>query len=211
MARRFFRKFLPSEEKMRQSRALRVFGKTLLNRRLWHLNRHSTAWGVASGLFWAWIALPVQTIAAVAMAIACRGNVALAAGFTWISNPLTWVPCFLLSYYVGQRVTGTPPIPNLRGQLHEAMSAGPVEGISRSGQMLMQDLPQIYPLLVGGVVIGAFSALIGYSTVKLTWRWNIVRRWHHRHDTRRKLNPAQRLTSGFAHIYRMARRTRPAS
>src|SRR5688572_3632838 len=100
MARHLFRKIVPSEQTMRQTRSLRVFGNTLLNRRLWHLNRHSTAWGVASGLFWAWIPLPIQTIAAVGMAIAGRGNIALAMAFTWVSNPLTLIPCFLLSYTV---------------------------------------------------------------------------------------------------------------
>ncbi len=208
MARRLFRKIVPSEQKMRESRVLRVFGKTLLNRRLWHLNRHSTAWGIGSGLFWAWIALPIQTLGAVAMAIAGRGNVALAMAFTWVSNPLTWVPCFLLSYYVGLKLTGAEPIQGLRQQVRSAMDAGPIEGLSLSAQMLWTDLPKLYPMFIGGFVIGAVTGMIGFATVKLTWRWNIVRRWHNRHQTRRRFNPALRLTSGFAHLARLRRPAR---
>lgn len=211
MARRFFRKIVPSEQTMREIRTMRLFGTTLLNRRLWHLNRHSTAWGVACGLFWAWILLPAQTIAAVACAILGRGNVALAMAFTWVSNPLTMLPCFVVSYYVGLFVTGAEPVHGLKDQMHEAMEAGLVEGVVISCRLLWQNLPQLYPLYVGGIVVGTVSALAGYAAVKLTWRWNIARRWKHRHDTRRGFNPALRISSGFAHLHRLAGRARPAS
>lgn len=206
MARHLFRKIVPSEQTMHSHRLLRIFGKTLLNRRLWHLNRHSTAWGVGAGLFWAWIGLPIQTIGAAAMAIAGRGNLALAVAFTWVSNPFTWIPCFLLSYYVGLFLTGAEPIHDLRAQIQQAVDAGPIEGIVLSARMLWADLPQLYPLLVGGFAIGTVSGIVGFVVVKLVWRWNIVRRWHSRHQVRTRLNPAQRLTSGFAHLARTRRR-----
>lgn len=211
MARAFFRKIVPDEKRLRDNRALRLFGKVLLNRRLWHLNRHSTAFGVACGLFWAWIPLPIQTIGSVAMAMAGRGNIALAMAFTWVSNPLTWVPCFVLAHYVGRLITQTPPAPDLMKQVRAAVDAGPIDGLGMIGRMMIDDLPQLYPMFAGGIAIGAFSSLVGYATVKLTWRWNIVRRWRRRHHLRRRFNPAQRLTSGFAHLARIARRARHPS
>jgi uncharacterized protein (DUF2062 family) len=139
------------------------------------------------------------------MAIAGRGNIALAMAFTWVSNPLTWIPCFLLSYYLGLFLTGTEQIHGLKQQVQQAMDAGPIDAIPLTARMLWEDLPQLYPLFVGGFAIGAVSGILGFAVVKLTWRWNIVRRWHSRHQHRRRLNPAQRLTSGFAHLARLRR------
>ena len=180
MARHLFRKIVPSEQTMHRSRVLWIFGRTLGNRRLWHLNRHSTAWGIGSGLFWAWIALPIQTIGAVSMAIAGRGNIALAMAFTWVSNPLTWLPCFMLSYYVGTTLTGAEPPASLREQVRTAMDAGPIDAIPITARMILDDLPLIYPIFIGGFVIGTVSGIAGFLLVKLIWRWNIVRRWHNR-------------------------------
>ncbi len=208
MPRHFFRKIVPSEHAMRQNRVVRLFGSSLLSRRFWHLNRHSTAWGVASGLLFAFVPLPIQTLAAVSAAIVGRGNVALAVAFTWVSNPLTWLPCFMLSYQVGRLITGTPPIPNLMEQVKAAMDAGLVEGSGMAVQMLWEDLPHFYPLIVGGLALGAASAVLAFVIVKLAWRWHVVRRWHTRHEQRRRFNPAQRLTSGFAHLHRIASRGR---
>ena len=183
----------------------RVLGTTLLNRRLWHLNRHSVAWGVASGVFWAWIMLPVQTIGAVATSIFTRGNVPLAMASTWISNPLTMVPCFFLTYYVGLKVTGTEPIHGLEAQLRAAMDAGLLEGTRMTAKLLFEQLPHLYPVYIGGVVVGAVTALISYVVVKVIWRWSLIRRWNRRHDERRRINPALKITSCLAHLYRKAR------
>lgn len=207
MPRRFFRKLIPSEEKMRQNRALRVFGSTLLNRRLWHLNRHSSAWGVACGLFWAWIAVPLQTVGAVATAIIGRGNVPLAMAFTWISNPITWIPCFWLGYKLGIWITGAPGISGFDARIREIMSAGMIDGLKLTTRLITEDTARIWPMFLGGALLGLVSAAIGYVTVKFAWRWNIVRRWQHRHQTRTRMNPAHRITSGFAHLARKAHLT----
>ena len=201
MPRRFFRKMMPDEAKMRKNRMMRVFGSTLLNRRLWHLNRHSAAWGAASGLFWAWIALPIQTLGAVAMAILGRGNVALAMAFTWLSNPFTWALCFWFDYEVGLRITRAQRVGNFKATLGDIMDSGLIGGMKKAGGFLVE----FYPMYVGGVVVGGVFAVLGYVGVRLLWRWHVVRRWHRRHDDRRKTDPALRLTSGLAHLHRAAR------
>ena len=204
MARKLFRKFMPDEAKMRQNRALRLFGSTLLARRLWQLNRHSAAWGAASGLFWAWIALPVQTFGAVATAFLGRGNVPLSMALTWVSNPFTWLPCFWLGYVVGAWLLGVEAMhwADFKKVLAEIMDSGLVEGTRRTGSFLVR----FYPMYVGGAIIGLVNGALGYVAVRLLWRWHLVRRWNRRHDTRRKANPALRLTSGFAHLHRLRRR-----
>ena len=203
MPRRFFRKIMPDEAKMRQNWALRLFGSTLLSRRLWVLNRHSVAWGSASGMFWAWIALPIQTVGAVATAVAGRGNVPLGMAFTWISNPLTWLPCFWIDYRLGVWLTRGEPLhwTVFKGKVGDIMSSGLIGGLQKTGGFLVS----FYPMYVGGAVIGAVTGTITYFAIRVLWRWNLVRRWHRRHDDRRRVNPALRLTSGFAHLYRRAR------
>ena len=49
--RKKLRKILPDHEAVRGNRWLAPFENTLLHPRLWHLNRHSAAGGVAVGLF----------------------------------------------------------------------------------------------------------------------------------------------------------------
>lgn len=206
MARRVFRKLMPSEEKLRGNRMLRLFGSTLFAKRLWQLNRHSVAWGVACGIFWAWIAVPLQTLGAVMFALVGRGNVPLAMAFTWISNPLTWVPCFLLAYEVGLFLTGADRVGGFRQQIQAVMGAGVIDGAWDTARFLTNNLLRLYPMYIGGVVLGVVTGGIGYAAVHLGWRWHVARRWQHRHEQRRKLNPAHRLTSGFAHLARLAHR-----
>ncbi len=207
MARRFFRKLMPNEDTMRGHRVLRIFGKTLLNRRLWQLNRHSTAWGVASGIFWAWIALPVQTLGAVATALVGRGNVPLAAAFTWISNPLTMVPCFLLTYEIGLVATGADRISGFKEQIEIVMAAGFLEGILITGKFLANNLLKLYPMYVGGVIVGLVTGGVSYAVVVLAWRWNVARRWQARHKARRPSDAIAKISRGIAHIARLGRRT----
>jgi hypothetical protein len=47
---RWFRRLLPNHEAIHTNR-LAPFALTLLHPRLWHLNRHSAAGGIAVGLF----------------------------------------------------------------------------------------------------------------------------------------------------------------
>lgn len=224
MARRFFRKLAPSDHKLRQSRVLAVFGSLLLNRRVVQLNRHSAAFGVACGLAWAWIALPIQTLGAVAMALLWRGNVPLAAAFTWVSNPITWVPCFYFAYRVGLVITGAQPISGVEQELREIMGAGFISGIWQSAVFLGENLLRLYPMYIGGAVLATLNGVAAYVLVQLAWRWNIVRRWRFRHASRvsrlaallpgkgadttpRPPLPA-RLSGGFAHLARSAANVR---
>ena len=208
MARRVFRKLMPDEERLRDNRLLRVFGATIFNKRLWQLNRHSTAFGIASGVFWAWIALPVQTLGAVGFALLGRGNVALAMAFTWISNPLTWVPCFLLAYKVGLIVTGAEPVGGFRQEIEEVMGAGLFEGTWVAIKFLATNALRLYPMYVGGVVLGIVTGGLSYLGVIVGWRWHVARRWWRRHEQRLALNPKRKLSGGFGHLARLARRRR---
>jgi uncharacterized protein (DUF2062 family) len=136
------------------------------------------------------------------MSLLGRGNVPLAVAFTWVSNPLTWVPCFWLAYLVGLPLTPAEPVEDLKPMIREAMDAGFVAGMWQAGGFLLDNLPRLYPMYIGGVILGFATGGSAYVFVNLLWRIRIVRRWHRRHHERRKLNPKQMLTSGFAHLAR---------
>ena len=64
MPRKFFRKYLPSHEAVRQNRYIARFGTLLHHPNLWHLNRHSVAGGVAIGMFAGLVPGPFQMLIA---------------------------------------------------------------------------------------------------------------------------------------------------
>ena len=92
--RKHLRKFLPDHEAIRANRWLAPFENTLLHPRLWHLNRHSAAGGVAVGLFCGLIPGPFQMLGAAIGAVAFRVNLPLALLTTLYTNPLTIVPLY---------------------------------------------------------------------------------------------------------------------
>ena len=199
MARRLFRKLMPEERFVSGNPFLRFFGATLLNKRLWHLNRHSAAIGAASGMFWAWICLPVQTVGAVLTAWFGRGNVPLAMAFTWVSNPLTWLPCFWLAYEVGCPLTPAERI-DIQALIRPLMAGD----WSTAGRTLLADLPQLYPMYVGGVVLGLFFGTMTYLVVSVLWRWHVGRRWRKRHHV--ASDRPRPLSRGIAALARLRNR-----
>ena len=106
MARKLFRKFMPSVDKVREFRALGVFGDALFHPALWHLNRRSAAGGVAVGLFCGLIPGPLQMLGAAIVCLVARVNLPLAIVTTVYTNPFTIVPLYLLAYKIGSFALG---------------------------------------------------------------------------------------------------------
>lgn len=66
---------------------------------------HTIAMGLAVGVFVGLLPLlPFQTILAIALAFALRGSKIAAFLGTWVSNPLCWVPVYMLVYVAGKAV-----------------------------------------------------------------------------------------------------------
>lgn len=109
--------------------------------------------GVAAGVFaGSFPLMGLQIIIGVAIAAAVRGNKAIAAASTWISNPLTYVPLFLLNFHVGcwllrQPVTTELPISSTSWNWNELMSMG---------------LSVVGSLMVGSLVVGLVASFLGY-------------------------------------------------
>ncbi len=70
-------------------------------------NPGEKARGLAIGIFCGCFPLfGFQTLMGIGLARLLRGNYLLAASGTWISNPITYVPLYLLNYRVGSFVLG---------------------------------------------------------------------------------------------------------
>lgn len=52
----------------------------------------------------------IQTIIGVAIALRIKGNPLMAAGGTWISNPLTYLPIYAFNYRLGCLILGRPSV-----------------------------------------------------------------------------------------------------
>lgn len=109
MPRKYFRKYLPSHDQVREHRIISRFGRFLHHPNLWHLNRRSVSGGVAVGLFAGLIPGPLQMLTAALLSILLRVNLPVALFTTLYTNPFTIVPLYIAAYYLGSVLTRTSP------------------------------------------------------------------------------------------------------
>ncbi len=165
----FFKQRLPAVSKIKSHPNLQFFGTLLHDPNLWHLNRRSLAGGAAVGLFFAFLPLPIQMLSAAAMAILFRVNLPFSVSLVWLTNPITIPPAFYFAYKVGASVLNEPI---------------QIIDFTPSQDWIIQTLGHVWqPLLLGCLIVGTLSALIGYLTISLLWRIQVGRVWH----TRRKI------------------------
>lgn len=167
MPKRLFRKYLPSPESVRQHRSLGFLRHVLGNPNLWHINRHSLAAAAFVGVFVALLPIPMQMAVAALLAIRFQANLPLSVVLVWLTNPLTWVPVFFLTYRIGAWVLGLP--------------VAPPENVSVNWM-----LRQLGPLWVGSVLSGLVLGWLSYWLVKVTWRISVGRRWERRRRRRQQ-------------------------
>jgi len=181
MPRKFFRKYLPDHESVRNNRHLARFGGFLHHPNLWHLNRHSVAGGVAVGMFSGLVPGPFQMFCAALLAIPLRVNLPVALATTLYTNPFTIGPLYVLAYLIGRMIIGgdgsalsSPPEmqwsqlrDSLDAFLHWVMSLGA-------------------PLAVGLVALALGLAALGYACVQIAWRAYVIRAWRKRGQRRSK-------------------------
>lgn len=171
MPRRLFKRYLPNPDSIKGNKSLRFLGKLIHDPNLWHLNRHSVARGMAIGLFWAMIPMPMQMLAAAAVAIPLRANLPISIGLVWLTNPITMPPVFYCTYKFGAWLSNSPAV---RMPSHLSL-----EWITAELSMLWK------PLLLGSFVAGLILAVLGYLLTMAYWRWWVQRSWRKRQERRR--------------------------
>lgn len=77
------------------------------------VNRRMITRGVAIGLFWGFIPMPMQMLAVMATTPFLRFNVPIAISMVWLSNPITMPPMYYIEYLTGNFLLGREGIEGL--------------------------------------------------------------------------------------------------
>lgn len=187
MPRKFIKKLLPEHRTLLENRWLRPFRALLHDPALVVPHRRAVARGLAVGLFWAFMPVPLQSFFAAATCIWLRVNVLVAVTACWITNPFTAVPFVYAASRVGSFLLGPAPIP-------------PDAPASMAGKYSLEALLQIWDqlmalgeaFLLGSLVIGVTASVLGYFFVNTFWLWSVRREFARRRLTRRPLDATRR-------------------
>lgn len=172
--RRLLKRYLPDHASLATNRWLAPFGSTLFHPRLWHLNRHSAAGAIATGLFCGLIPGPFQMLGAALGCVLLRVNLPLALLTTLYTNPFTIVPLYLAAYQLGRLLIGdsggfvAPP----------AFSLGAFTGWAEAMQVWMLTVAK--PLAVGLIALASSLSALGFVVTSAAWRLYLIRAWRRR-------------------------------
>lgn len=170
MPRRLIKKYMPSEQALKENKYLRIFGEHILAPNLWHLNKRSVSGAFTVGLFCAFIPVPFQMLLAAGAALIGKVNLPIAAALVWVTNPLTMPPMFYFSYLVGTWILGTP-VTDME--------------FSLTIDWLQNELAVVWqPFLLGCLICGIVAAVLGNVLVRLVWRYLVVQNWQKRKSKR---------------------------
>ncbi len=165
MIREFFRKKASGKGKIDT-----FLDKYNLPRAYFNINRLMITRGVFIGFFWAFIPMPMQMLAVVAVTPFFRFNVPVAITLVWLSNPLTMPPMYYMEYLTGNFILGREGI----------------EGMEPTIEWFTQNMGDIFvPLYVGT----AFYSIVvsGIMTFIVNWLWiHSVHQEKSRKDEKRK-------------------------
>ena len=159
---------------MLESRWLKPFGTRIRRSELWRLTRRSVPRGVAIGLFVGiFLMIPgLQIVGAALVCIPLRGNVPIAAGMTFLSNPATTPFILLASINVGNSLGYRADLTTFEALMSTHASLG------RWLSWLLSDAAP--SALTGLTIIAAVVAFAGYWVSLVGWRWWISRKWRQR-------------------------------
>lgn len=168
------KRWIPTRDHLMRSRWLAPVAHHFHDDRLWQIERGSVARGVAIGLFFGLLLPLAQFLFAVLFSIWLRGNVAVAAAATLITNPLTFAPIYWLAHRIGSALLGHPTAQAsaeaamVQAQTESAASAASgASWLSATWEVVQSAGP---PLILGLSILAVAGALVGFALVWLMWR-----------------------------------------
>ncbi|MBU3077433.1 DUF2062 domain-containing protein [Sphingomonas quercus] len=172
---RWFSRHMPTRESFEQSRLIGPVAHLVLRPELWRFTRRSVPRGVALGtVVGIFVMIPgLQIVGAALACIPVRGNIPIAAGMTFLSNPGTTPFILATSLGVGNWLLGS----NATMAAVWALYAGHAP-LSAYGRWLLSEAAPA--LLTGLLLISLALGLIGYGLSALLWRLWTARKWGHR-------------------------------
>ena len=153
MIKEFIRRYIPSQEAIRNHKSLAFLNRFFHKQNLWHINCYSASTAISIGFFIGYLPFPGHMILAACLAVLWQANLPLAVGSVWISNPFTIPPMFYFAYKIGGYILGTQP-----EDFHFVADF----------QWFEQEFAHIaIPLFLGSLICGATLAIIGNLAVRL--------------------------------------------
>ncbi|MBU1659220.1 DUF2062 domain-containing protein [bacterium] len=130
-------------------------------------NRKMVSKAVFIGLFIAFIPMPMQMLAVVALMPFAKFNVPIAISMVWLSNPFTMPPMYYMEYLTGSFILGTDIAP-----------------VQMSVDWFSKNLGKIFvPLYVGTFFYSIVVASLAYYLVNHFWKSSVHRdKKLHRND-----------------------------
>lgn len=120
-------------------------------------NRKMVSKAVLIGLFIAFIPMPMQMLAVIAMMPFFKFNVPIGLAMCWLSNPLTMPPMYYMEYLTGAWILGTEVAP-----------------VEMTLEWFSQNIDKIFvPLYVGTAFYSVFGSLLGYWAVNYFWHSSV--------------------------------------
>ncbi|MBJ41444.1 MAG: ATP-binding protein [Gammaproteobacteria bacterium] len=154
--KKFFKKYTPDRDDVKEYKMLNFLGSSLFHKDLWKFNRISFCRATVIGLFWGWMPMMFQMIPAAYCAVVFRANLPLSVAGVWISNPITMPAMMYFAYIFGNNILGLNPIYN---------------EFKLNSEWIISALGNIWePLLVGTLIIGVVSSVIGYFLMHISWK-----------------------------------------
>ena len=164
---RWIRSQIPSRQELEKSRLIRPLAR---RPELWRLTRRSVPRGVAIGLLVGIFALipGIQMVGAALVCVPCRGNIPLAAGMTFLSNPATTPLIVAGSLWVGSWMGFHSDVSTFMALIDTGAS------LSEWTNWLLSDAA---PALIAGLfVISVVAAAVGYVLASIIWRGIVARK-----------------------------------
>ena len=163
MPRKFLKRIMPDRSALQEHPHLRKISQSLIEPKLWYLNRRSVSSAAALGLFIAFMPILGQMGIADTLAIFFRVNLPISVSAVWISNQLTMAPIYIYAYDLGAWALKKPI-----GHYN----------FSLSWEWLRSEFLLIWqPLLLGSFIYGIIAAISWVILVRLLWRLLVIRRW----------------------------------
>ncbi|MDQ1243837.1 MAG: uncharacterized protein QG565_177 [Campylobacterota bacterium] len=120
-------------------------------------NRRMVSKGVFIGLFIAFIPMPMQMLAVVAIIPFAKFNVPIALSMCWLSNPLTMPPMYYMEYLTGSFILGIETTP-----------------VEMTLEWFSENIGNIFiPLYVGTAFYSIFGSSTAYYLVNHLWRSSV--------------------------------------
>ena len=152
MPRKKLKKILPTHEKIKEKKFLKIFGKFLHKKEIWSLSRKRVVAGVFIGIFVACLPMPLQMVLATFLAIVLNANLPISFILIFISNPITMPPIFYFEYKIGN------------------LFLKPETIIEFNIDSMTDNFDQIaLSLWTGAIVVGIFSSVICAVIVNFLW------------------------------------------